>query len=170
MKPLCTTTPPSRAITYKLSLHSGSDKFAVYPIVARVTDGRFHVKTAGTSYLEALRVAARCDPGFFREVIAFCRERFNTDKASYHISVELEQVPPAEALKDTSLERVYLDENGGRQILHVTFGSVLTTNGANGQPLFRGRLMRLLDREAALYVEVLKKHIGRHIEGLTAGL
>ena len=46
---------------YKLSLHSGSDKLSLYPILARTTNGCFHVKTAGTSYLEALRVVARHD-------------------------------------------------------------------------------------------------------------
>ena len=40
---------------YKLSLHSGSDKLSIYPLLARATAGQWHVKTAGTSYLEALR-------------------------------------------------------------------------------------------------------------------
>jgi len=31
---------------YKLSLHSGSDKFSVYPIFARETGGLYHIKTA----------------------------------------------------------------------------------------------------------------------------
>ena len=39
------------ATAYKLSLHSGSDKLSIYPALARLTHGRFHVKTAGTSYL-----------------------------------------------------------------------------------------------------------------------
>ena len=43
---------------YKLSLHSGSDKFSVYKIIGEINDGFIHVKTAGTSYLEALKVAA----------------------------------------------------------------------------------------------------------------
>ena len=40
---------------YKLSLHSGSDKFSIYDICAEATHGLVHLKTAGTSYLEALR-------------------------------------------------------------------------------------------------------------------
>ena len=44
---------------YKLSLHSGSDKLSIYPSLSRATAGMFHVKTAGTSYLEALRILAR---------------------------------------------------------------------------------------------------------------
>jgi len=152
---------------YKISLHSGSDKFGVYPIVARVTDGLFHLKTAGTSYLEALRVVARHDVPMFREIIRFCRDRFETDRATYHISAALDKVPGEGSLSDGDLERVYLDEDDGRQILHVTFGSVLTAK-EDGRPIFRGRLYSLLNREAATYVEVLQKHIGRHIRGLMA--
>ena len=58
---------------YKISLHSGSDKLSMYPILARVTKGRFHVKTAGTTWLEALRVAAHHEPALFREIIEFSR-------------------------------------------------------------------------------------------------
>lgn len=41
----------------KLSIHSGSDKFSIYPIVRRTLgdfDAGVHVKTAGTSWLEEL--------------------------------------------------------------------------------------------------------------------
>jgi len=150
---------------YKLSIHSGSDKFSLYPIVARVTRGWFHVKTAGTSYLEALRVVARRDAPFFRELAGFCRGHYENDRKTYHVSAVLNEVPPPEQLDDAALERVYLDENAGRQILHVTFGTVLTCE-EGGQKKYRGRLLSLLNREAATYVDVLKKHIGRHIAGL----
>ena len=81
---------------YKLSLHSGSDKFSVYPIAARLAKGLVHLKTAGTSYLEALRTAAAVDPAFFRAIYAFARERYDTDKASYHVSAELGKAPARE--------------------------------------------------------------------------
>ena len=74
---------------YKLSLHSGSDKVSMYASLARATQGKFHVKTAGTSYLEALRVVARHDPASFREIIDFSRSRYETDKATYHVSATL---------------------------------------------------------------------------------
>ena len=81
---------------YKLSLHSGSDKFKVYPIAARLAQGLVHLKTAGTSYLEALRTVAAVDPAFFRTIYAFARERYDTDKASYHVSAELAKAPARE--------------------------------------------------------------------------
>ena len=57
---------------YKLSLHSGSDKLSIYPAFARLTKGRFHVKTAGTSYLEALRAVLRHNEELFRQIVEFC--------------------------------------------------------------------------------------------------
>ena len=47
---------------YKLSLHSGSDKFSIYDICVEATRGLVHLKTAGTSYLEALRTIGELDP------------------------------------------------------------------------------------------------------------
>lgn len=41
----------------KLSIHSGSDKFSLYPIIRRALSGRssgLHIKTAGTTWLEEL--------------------------------------------------------------------------------------------------------------------
>ena len=123
---------------YKLSLHSGSDKLSMYTTLARATKGRFHVKTAGTSYLEALRVVSIHDPDSFREICEFCRERYGIDRATYHVHATLENVPPPSAIPDpVELEQVYLQRwedvpqgqgftAAGRQILHCTFGSVLT--------------------------------------------
>lgn len=74
---------------YKLSLHSGSDKFSIYPAAVRQTYGMIHLKTAGTSYLEALRTIAIVEPNFFRQIYIFSREHFDSDKVSYHISADL---------------------------------------------------------------------------------
>ncbi|NLB78668.1 MAG: hypothetical protein GX796_07440, partial [Clostridiaceae bacterium] len=39
----------ARHFGYKISVHSGSDKFSVFPIIGKHTRGIFHVKTAGTN-------------------------------------------------------------------------------------------------------------------------
>ena len=44
------------------------------------------MKTAGTSYLEALRAVLRHDEALFRKIIDFSRTRYDTDKATYHVS------------------------------------------------------------------------------------
>ena len=56
-----------------------------------------HLKTAGTSYLEALRTSAALDPDLFREVYELSRTRYEDDRASYHVSARLERaVEPTE--------------------------------------------------------------------------
>lgn len=150
---------------YKLSLHSGSDKLSIYETLARVTGGMFHVKTAGTSYLEALRVAARHERKLFRRIVEFARGRFDKDRATSRVSARLENVPtPAAISDDGKLERLYLDENDGRQVLHVTFGSVLTETGLG--PALRD----ILVAHPETHREVLARHFGKHLQALCRGL
>ncbi|HEX6034948.1 MAG TPA: tagaturonate epimerase family protein, partial [Anaerolineales bacterium] len=66
--------------TYKLSLHSGSDKFSVYPLIVKYWGERIHVKTAGTSYLEGLRVLAKHEPTLFLKIYSLGCERYEVDK------------------------------------------------------------------------------------------
>jgi hypothetical protein len=156
---------------YKISLHSGSDKFGVYPQMGRDTNQAFHVKTAGTSYLEALRVACRTDPRLFSEIAAFSRSRFETDRATYHISATLNGTPEPGGLPIDEVERLYLDENNGRQILHVTYGSVLTARRPDDPAVyrFRDRLYDLLLDHRRLHNQLIAGHLGKHLRLLRGG-
>jgi tagaturonate epimerase len=147
---------------YKLSLHSGSDKFSVYPIAARLAKGLVHLKTAGTSYLEALRTVAALDPSFFREVYAFARERYDTDKASYHVSAELAKAPLAADVPEGGLPGL-LEHFHSREILHVTFGSVLKEAAPDGTLRFKDRLFALLRSNPEAYAANLERHFVKHL-------
>ncbi|MEZ6136928.1 MAG: tagaturonate epimerase family protein [Pirellulaceae bacterium] len=160
---------------YKLSLHSGSDKLSMYTALARATSGRFHVKTAGTSYLEALRVVARHDEPLFRRVVRFARQRYDTDKATYHVSATNAAVPDESRLSGTEIEKVYLEcwadvpagagfTEPGRQILHCTFGSTLT------DPELGPAVRSVLEAHPDTYNEVLADHFSRHLAALRAGM
>ena len=161
---------------YKLSLHSGSDKISMYAALARSTRGLFHVKTAGTSYLEALRVVARHEEPLLRELVNFSRERYETDRATYHLSATLESaLPPSEIESATELEKIYLEMwddvpagKGftylGRQILHCTFGSVLTDER------FGPLVHDILKQHPDTYREVLADHFVRHLDALQSGM
>jgi tagaturonate epimerase len=128
---------------YKLSLHSGSDKFALYPAI---TGGPVHVKTSGTSYLEALRVMADHDPPLFRRLYALARKRFADERASYAVTVDAGRLPAP--------EDATLDDPDVRRLLHVTFGSVLA-DGA-----LAARIAELREEYAA----ALERHLARHLE------
>jgi hypothetical protein len=146
---------------YKLSLHSGSDKFSIYSIAARLSQGLVHLKTAGTSYLEALRTIAPLDIALFREIYLFSRERYETDKVSYHVSAELERAPLPQDVTDWA---VLLEQFDAREILHIAFGSVLTDKTANGQSRFRDRLVSILRANSEAYAENLERHFVRHLK------
>ncbi len=164
---------------YKLSLHSGSDKLSMYRLFAEATKGRFHIKTAGTSYLEALRVVGRHDEDLLRRIVDFARNHYETDKATYHVSATVNQVPPPEQLPHLQqLEGIYLEHwadipgcppvrgfiQPGRQILHCTFGSVLTHDE------FGPAITHLLQSHPETYRQVLDEHFGKHLEALVAGI
>ena len=160
---------------YKISLHSGSDKVSMYGALAKATGGMFHVKTAGTSYLEALRVVVRHDAEAFREIVDFSRGRYETDKATYHVSATLADAPAAADASIEELEREYLEfwaevpqgkgfTRPGRQILHCTFGSVLTDDK------FGPIVKDCLTSHPETYAEVLEDHFGRHLAALQSGM
>ena len=137
---------------YKLSIHSGSDKFSIYPIIACHSGPYVHLKTAGTSWVEALRVIALCNAPLFREIKAFAVEHYPADKASYHVSADLAKVPAT--VSDGDLPGL-LDQFDARQVLHVTFGSVLEQ--------FRAPLYATLETHEDTYHAILKTHFDRHI-------
>ncbi len=140
--------------SYKLSLHTGSDKFEVYPIAMRYTDGLVHLKTAGTSYLEAIHLLASVDPPLFREILDFSRSRYEVDRKSYHVSASLAKVPASADLTDAQLPDLF-NQFDARQVLHVTFGSVLDTFGP--------QLHANLNKHRAEYYSYIKRHFDRHL-------
>lgn len=146
---------------YKLSIHSGSDKFSVYEAIGSLKMGAVHVKTAGTSYLEALRTVAEADPELFREILEYSKERFEEDKKTYHITGKPSDIPPKEELSNDDLVEL-LNDDHARQVLHVTFGSILN----RGDSLlydFKNRLLQCLDQYEELYERNLEIHFDRHL-------
>jgi len=144
---------------YKLSLHSGSDKFSVYPCLAKTCKGRIHVKTAGTSYLEAVRAIAKTDERLFREICACAREHYEQDRKTYHVSADLANVPPEhEVRRLDALVEMYLAADDGSQVLHVTYGTVLNA------PHLRMPFFECLDNNEETHYSVVAEHIRRHVE------
>jgi hypothetical protein len=139
---------------YKLSVHTGSDKFSIYPAVARHSAGHVHVKTAGTSYLEALRLVAAHDPQSFREMLDAARGHFEQDRKSYFLDAALERVPAGDALADAELPGL-LEQFDSRQVLHVAFGTLLTAYGP--------QIRAVLAADEAGYRAGLERHFLRHL-------
>ena len=135
--------------------------FRIYPIFIEATRGLAHLKTAGTSYLEALRTVAAIEPEYLLEIYRFARQRFETDRHSYLLSAELSRAPRPEEVKDAT---TLLEHFDARQVLHVTFGSVLTEKNEQGDKRFYDRLMELLLHNREAYFGNLERHFNRHLQ------
>jgi len=127
------------AETLKLSVHSGSDKFSIYPIINRLIkkhDSGLHVKTAGTTWLEeVIGLAESGGQGLalVKEVYAQAHEHFAELAAPYStvIDIDPDKLPEpksvmgwsstqyADALRHVESSPDYNPHF--RQLLHVGF-------------------------------------------------
>ncbi|MBN1534334.1 MAG: tagaturonate epimerase family protein [Spirochaetes bacterium] len=148
---------------YRISVHSGSDKFSVFPSIGRLTTGRFHLKTAGTSWLEALRVIAAEDPPLYRRLHRHALARFGEARRYYHVSADPARIRPLEETKDRDLTG-YLEDDDARQVLHIAYGVILSERDGGGRPLFREVFYGTMRRLDGAYREGLRRHIGRHLD------
>ena len=141
---------------YKISVHSGSDKFAVYPIVGRHTGMRLHLKTSGTSWLEALRVLARVEPALYRRIHAFAVSYYPTALTFYHITADFGAIKALDAVADADLPH-FLEDANCRQMLHISYGGILR------HPELSPALYAALHTHAEAYAQTIEAHFVRHI-------
>jgi hypothetical protein len=125
--------------TLKLSVHSGSDKFSIYPIINRLIkkhDAGLHVKTAGTTGLEELIGLAESDGeglALVKEIYARAYDQFEELTAPYRTVTDIDpcklpepktvigwsSIQYANALRHVESSAEYNPHF--RQLLHVGF-------------------------------------------------
>ena len=163
----------------KLSIHSGSDKFSLYPIMRRAlgdTGAGLHVKTAGTTWLEeVIGLAESGGEGLAlaKEIYAGALKKQAELCAPYAtvIDIDAAKLPPPEVVNDWSAEHFV----GGlrhdaanpafnpslRQLVHVGF-KVAAQMG--------DRYLDMLKRcEAAVSRNVTTNLYERHLKPLFVG-
>jgi hypothetical protein len=123
----------------KISVHSGSDKFAIYPYIGRIIrkhDKGIHLKTAGTTWLEeviGLAMAGGDSLNFVKEVYIKSLEKIDELCAPYAdvIDIKKEGLPSKAAISKWSNEKFAgslrhipgnKDYNPNmRQLIHVAY-------------------------------------------------
>ncbi|MDP4643132.1 MAG: tagaturonate epimerase family protein [Opitutales bacterium] len=125
--------------TLKLSVHSGSDKFSIYPIIKKLIakhEAGLHVKTAGTTWLEEVIGLAEADGDALtiaKEIYAGAHGRFDALTAPYATVIDIDQnkLPTPEEVNAWSSQQ-YVDALRHdqscpdynlhlRQLIHVGF-------------------------------------------------
>jgi len=107
--------------------------------------------------------------------VKFARSHYETDRATYHVSATLQNVPASTAdASDKELEETYLGvwskvpegvgfTGLGRQILHCTFGSTLQ----NAQ--YKTQILDILKAHKSTLDSILEDHFARHLNALNSG-
>lgn len=143
---------------YKLSIHSGSDKFSIFPHLGELSQGHLHLKTAGTSWLEALRLISFLDPHLFREIVQIALTKFEEASKLYQVSTDLKKIPIIEDISDRDLSQL-LDQEDCRQLLHITYGFLL-------KGVLKDRIFKTLTEHEEEYWSLLQSHIEKHLNAL----
>ena len=143
---------------YRLSLHSGSDKMSIYPIFSQETEGLFHVKTSGTSWLKALETVVVTYPDLFRKIYNLSIEELPENRKAYQISLDANSLPDdLEYIPDKKLLDL-MKADSIRQLLHISYGSILRD--------LREELYRVLFRYQDDHFQRVEKNIENHLEVL----
>ena len=68
-------------------------------------------------------------------------------------------------LTDAELPEL-LGQNDARQLIHITYGQILTARNGDGSLRFRDRLYTAWKQHREAYAARLEKHISRHLDAL----
>jgi hypothetical protein len=141
---------------YKVSVHSGSDKFGVYPIIGNYTGMKLHLKTAGTSWLEAVRCIAVCEPQLYRKLHKKALSYFDTAKKFYHVTTDISKIKNIDTVSDHDLPS-FMEEDNARQLVHITYGGILN------DPEIRAPFFDALDKHEDKLYAIVQKHFEKHL-------
>ncbi len=163
----------------KLSVHSGSDKFSLYPIIRRAlqrTGAGLHIKTAGTTWLEemiGLSEAGGDGLALAKEIYAYALEHIDELCGPYAsvIDIDRAKLPSAETVNGwtgTQLANALRHIPGHpefnaslRQLVHVSF-KLAAKKGA--------RYLDLLEANEAVVAKNVTENIyARHMVPLFIG-
>jgi hypothetical protein len=126
------------------------------------------VKTAGTNWLEAMRAVAMIDPELYREIHHFALESFAEAKKFYHVTTQIDRIPEVDDLRPEDLPKLF-EDNDARQLIHITYGFILNAKNFDGSYRFKDRMYHLWHEHQGVYHDLLKQHIGKHLELLYSG-
>ena len=162
----------------KLSIHSGSDKFSIYPIMGRLIrkyDVGIHVKTAGTTWLEEIIGLSLADPealALAKKIYRAALTRMDELTVPYATVIDVDKAKlPAPEVVDgwdaqTFAKTLRHDESeplynpSFRQLIHVSFKVAAE---------LKDEYIPALERSAAVIGREIEANIGeRHVKLLFA--
>ena len=88
---------------------------------SEITDGQFHIKTSGTSWLQAVLIIAKKNAKLFTELYKLSLDNLEESNKAYNIPINVDNLPP------TPPEDLltFLSQPDVRKLLHISYGILL---------------------------------------------
>lgn len=137
---------------YKLSLHSGSDKFSIYRVFSEVTEGEFHIKTSGTSWLQAINLIFEKDKKLFKELYQIALYNLEESKKAYKVLIDKKDFAEDINLEDPGI--VLKPEI--KQLFHISYGVLLEER--------KKEIFEVLDKYEEEHYEFVRKNVENHFK------
>jgi hypothetical protein len=148
---------------YKISIHSGSDKFSLFFKPGELPKRFLHLKIHETSWLEAMRLIAMANSTLCREMFSFARSRFEEASNLCNGTTDSGPIPSLERRSDEELPGL-LEREESRKLFDTTYGYLLDAEDKAGKNLFRDRIYYTLMQYEEDYWSMLETHIEKHLK------
>jgi hypothetical protein len=163
----------------KLSVHSGSDKFSLYPIIRKLLpafSAGLHIKTAGTTWLEELIGLAEAGGeglGIAKDIYSSAISHVDELTAPYATVIDIDhaQLPSAEAVQAWSSEQFTgaLRHNQAHPLFNPSFRQLLHVSFKLAAKKGQRYLDLLKSNEAVVAKNVTENLFERHLRPLFLG-
>jgi hypothetical protein len=150
---------------YKISIHSERNGLPVLSERGGLLNGSFHLRIAGTSWLEAMRLVALRNPPLYREIHGYALFLFKEASNRYPLNTDLNQILNLQELQRPEPPRLFDQEDSGKP-LPIPSGLVLNAMDESGKYLFKDPLYHTLTQYEEEYWSLLEKHIENHLNSV----
>jgi hypothetical protein len=138
---------------WRMSFDHVEQKLEVLPLLQSRCGDALHLNLDGLGWIEATRILARRIPALLRSLLAQAQDRFAFDKPNVELATTEDDIRMLPDVPDSELERVFVDDFRGRQLLRFTAPSLLsheTCGPAIGEAIERDRQLhaQLVEAEA----------------------
>jgi len=103
------------------------------------------------------------EPDLYREIHRFALENFEKDSATYNLTTNLSRIPDINTIPDGELINLF-KKNDSRQLIHITYGSILSAKDNKGKYIFKDKIYETLFQYEKDHYRELSNHIRKHLE------
>lgn len=142
-----------------LRIPYAAGKFSVLSPVSQKLGAHAWLDFSGLGWREFCRLVARQDAELFRRILHVAQDHFMYDKPTEHLSTTEDDVRFLPDVPDSELERIFLEDFRGRQLLHVAANSVCadeSLRSAIEERLLAPELQAQVDAVVAKHAAALK--------------